>query len=602
MKDRPSTGVGDIPRLGVEAYGLDDDAVLQAVGESGVGFARVTVSWASIEPLNLDPALYNWAGTDALFSRMASRNIAPIALILDCPMWACVRDNGPLLDNHEGDAAQFMSALASRYSQSPYNVHYWELWNEPDGAGGPGNLWGWGMHPDKYALMLSQVYPAIKAADSQSVVLLGGLAYDYFFGQGGPFNPEFLAGVLDSGGASYLDAVAFHYYRNNAHNWTNIGIKADAIRTVMLAHGNPGLPLISTESGLTSSTNFDSSEAIQARYLVQMLVYGAASDVKAFAWFCDRDFINPDPGQEIFTRSGLLRADNSRKPSFAAMQTFAGEIGSGSYLRQLGPGDGIIGSLEGYRFMMASGPRQVSIIWSNDGTRTLTIPAEQALDMFAAVSLNGQRLETSPGPEGTRLLEVGLDPVYIEWGLRFTDVQPYSWEYEYVEYLAERGIVSGYSDGTFRPGNPATRGQFSKMIVLGLGWPLIYPATPQFADVPTDHTFYGHIETAFSRGIIGGYECGGDNEPCPGSYFRPGKDITRGQIAKLVVLSKGWQLQDPQTPTFLDVPRDSTFYTYIETAATHEVVGGYQDGTFKPGNNATRAQLSKMLALSLQQP
>lgn len=591
-----------MPRLGLESYGLNDNSVLQAVGESGIGFARVTVSWSSIEPVNVDPALFNWSSTDDLFSRLASQNVLPLALILNCPEWACVRDNGPLLDNHEADAAQFMGALANRYDHAPYNAHYWELWNEPDAAGGPGNQWGWGMHPDKYALMLSQVYPAIKAADSQSVVLLGGIAYDFFFDQGGPFNPEFLPGLLDSGGALYLDAIAFHYYRNNAHNWTDIGIKAEAVRAVMVAHGNPNLPLVSTESGLTSSTNFNSSEAIQARYLVQMLAHGAAKDVQAIVWFCDRDFINPDPMLEVFTRSGLLRQDNSRKPSFTAMQTFASEIGSGDYVRQLGPGDGVTGSLEGYRFVMGESTRQVSVVWSNEGTTTLTIPAEQALDMVRVVSLSGQRLETSQGPDGTRLLDVGLDPVYIEWGIRFIDVQSYSWEYEYVEYLAERGIVSGYSDGTFRPGNPATRGQFSKMIVLGLGWPVIYPPTPHFADVPLDHTFYGHIETAFSHGIIGGYPCGGENEPCPGSYFRPGNDITRGQIAKLVVLSKGWQLQDPQTPTFSDVPRGSTFYTYIETAVTHGVVGGYQDGTFRPGNNATRAQLSKMLALSLQQP
>lgn len=599
---RAALPVDALPRLGLEAYALADDSVLQAVDETGVGFVRVGVSWHDIEPTNVDPSQFNWAATDALFSRLSSRNIAPLALILDCPLWACVRDNGPLLDNGEADAAQFMGALAARYSQAPYNVHFWELWNEPDSAGGPNNQWGWGMHPDKYKLMLSWVYPAIKANDSQSVVLLGGLAYDNFFYQGGTFNPDFLPDLLDSGAASYIDAVAFHYYKNNAHAWTNIGIKAEEIRSVMAAHGGAGIPLVSTESGLTSATNFNSSEAIQARYLVQMMAHGAAADVRSIVWFCDRDFENPDPLIEVFTKSGLLRLDDSRKPAFTSMQVFASEIGSGSYIRQLGPEDGVTGSLEGYRFTMANDTRQVSLVWSNEGAQTLTIPATQSWDLVRAVSLYGETLETSPGPDDTRTLVVDLDPVYIEWGIRFTDVRSWSWEYPYVEYLASQGIVGGYQDGTFRPGNPATRAQFSKMIVLGMNWGVNPPATPTFVDVPPGNPFYMYVETAFAHGIIGGYACGGDGEPCPGTYFRPGNDITRSQIAKIVVLAKGWPLQDPPVPTFSDVPPGSTFYTYVETAFAYGIIGGYQDGTFRPGNNATRAQLSKMLALALQQP
>jgi hypothetical protein len=59
-----------------------------------------------------------------------------------------------------------------------------------------------------------------------------------------------------------------------------------------------------------------------------------------------------------------------------------------------------------------------------------------------------------------------------------------------VGYLAARGIVSGYADGTFRPSNPATRGQIAKIIVLGEGWPLDTSGGPHFTDVPPGYVFY----------------------------------------------------------------------------------------------------------------
>src|SRR5207245_5178066 len=376
-----------------------------------------------------------------------------------CPSWACVRDNGPLNDNMGPDVAEFMGALVARYSQAPYNVHYWELWNEPDAAGGPNNQWGWGMHPDKYAQMLAAVYPAMKAADPNVVVMSGGLAFDNWFTQGGPFNPDFLPDLLTDGGAQHIDALAFHYYKNNANGWTNIALKAAQIRGVMNQHG-VYLPLVCTESGLTSSTNFSSSEAIQARYLPQMFVYSASAGVQSTVWYLNRDFTAQLPGWEVFSMSGLTHQDNTSKPAFTAMQVFSDEVGSGAFMRQLGASDGVTGTLEGYRFRRPVTVGQVSVVWNNGtGQVTLTVPQADAQYFSRAVSLSGQVVPTSPGPNGSVLVSVGPDPVYLELNTaRFDDVPFGSWEYSFVEYLASRNVISGYGDFTFRPGNLATRG------------------------------------------------------------------------------------------------------------------------------------------------
>ena len=194
--------------------------------------------------------------------------------------------------------------------------------------------------------------------------------------------------------------------------------------------------------------------------------------------------------------------------------------------------------------------------------------------------------------------------IFAEDGQSFADVFLSDYYYMPVEYFACRGVVSGYDNhnGTFsfRPGSNMTRAQFAKMVTLAMAWPLLNPATPTFHDVPPDSVFYPYIETAASHGIIAGYDCG---PAC--LEFRPGSNITRGQIAKMITLAKGWPLLNPATPHFRDVPAGSVFYPYIETVAAKGVVSGYDCGQgcleFRPGNSATRGQLSKILYLAVTQ-
>jgi hypothetical protein len=175
----------------------------------------------------------------------------------------------------------------------------------------------------------------------------------------------------------------------------------------------------------------------------------------------------------------------------------------------------------------------------------------------------------------------------------FTDVHPTDYFYEAVRYLACRGVISGYRDNTFRPYNDTTRGQLCKIVVLAEGWTLLDPPVPTFNDVSRDDPFYQYIETAVDHEIISGYA---------DLTFRPYNNVTRGQLCKIVVLAEEWALLDPPTPTFSDVPRDHPFYRHIETAADRGIISGYADGTFKPGNNATRGQICKIVYSAITAP
>jgi hypothetical protein len=204
---------------------------------------------------------------------------------------------------------------------------------------------------------------------------------------------------------------------------------------------------------------------------------------------------------------------------------------------------------------------------------------------------------TAVAPSATATATVTETPCAIT----FTDV---STEYfaAPVRYLACHGIISGYSNGdgtlSYRPNNPTTRGQMVKIMVNAFGVPQSTPATPTFVDVPPAHPFYRYIEAAAAAGIVSGYTCGAPGEPCPGAYFRPNNDVTRGQLSKIVVNTAGWALLDPPVAHFRDVPPGSVFYPFVETAVCRGLVTGYDCGPgcyeFRPANNATRGQIAKI--------
>ena len=190
-------------------------------------------------------------------------------------------------------------------------------------------------------------------------------------------------------------------------------------------------------------------------------------------------------------------------------------------------------------------------------------------------------------------------------GERFKDVCPNDYYYWPVIHLNDAGVIDGYRISPpcpnglwvpcFLPGNNATRGQISKIIVLASGMPINTTGGPHFSDVPgppNAHTFYDYIETLANAGVIIGYNDG---------TFRPGNNVTRGQISKMIVLGANMPINTSGGPHFSDVPgppNAHTFYDYIETLANAGVIIGYNDGTFRPGNNVTRGQLSKMTALA----
>ena len=225
-------------------------------------------------------------------------------------------------------------------------------------------------------------------------------------------------------------------------------------------------------------------------------------------------------------------------------------------------------------------------------TETATPPTPSATGTAPAATSTPGLTATAPAASATATAPPSATPAAsaTPCAVTFSDVQPSDYFYAPVQYLACHGVISGYADGTFRPYNYTTRGQMVKIITLAFGVPTYRPATPTFSDVPASDPFYSYVETAAHANIVSGYADG---------TFRPAANVTRGQLSKITVAAAGWSLQNPAAPSFIDVAPGSAFYPFVETAVCHGVVSGYADRTFRPGADAVRGQIAKIVGLAL---
>ena len=175
----------------------------------------------------------------------------------------------------------------------------------------------------------------------------------------------------------------------------------------------------------------------------------------------------------------------------------------------------------------------------------------------------------------------------------FTDVHITDWFYAPVMGLVDEGVIAGYADGTFRPYGFTTRAQFAKVVVLAEKLPITTTGGPHFVDVPLGHPFYDVIETAYFNGLITGYADG---------TFRPNANVTRGQLAKILVHACRWQPVVATAPHFLDVPPASPYFVEVETIYMKGLMNGYDDQMFRVNGYATRAQVAKVVFGAEQMP
>lgn len=173
----------------------------------------------------------------------------------------------------------------------------------------------------------------------------------------------------------------------------------------------------------------------------------------------------------------------------------------------------------------------------------------------------------------------------------FRDVTSTHWAFASVERAAELGLVTGYSDGTFRPDTPVTRAQFVLMLWRMCGKPAAAKAA-SFADASADW-----YQDALSWAVENGYVNGLSD-----TRFGPDAPITRQQATAILFRLNGGQSGTELTLTgiYEQTFADSTTIASWAKDATwwavyHELVSGVGGSRIAPEANASRAQIAAIL-------
>ncbi|MDV6379269.1 S-layer homology domain-containing protein [Sporosarcina sp. GW1-11] len=168
---------------------------------------------------------------------------------------------------------------------------------------------------------------------------------------------------------------------------------------------------------------------------------------------------------------------------------------------------------------------------------------------------------------------------------RFSDVPPTKHFAEAVNNFAERNIIGGYPDGTFKPSNSITRGQAAAMITKLMKLDTKNVRNPGFTDVTTANGYYKAIAALAQANIIGGY---GDGR------YGPNQPITREQMASILVKAFDLPHYQGMKNPFKDV-KNPSHANNILIIYTLGITTGTTPDTYSPKNPITRGQAAKMM-------
>ena len=664
------------PQVSGQQYGFfvaltGDNSAVKAMG---FGWVEYGIFWSDEEP---SQGNYSWLNgpnnVDNVADAARNANVNLLIRISHSPAWArdpsCTQyDTCP--PTNAADFGRFAGALAARVRTRLSGQHVaYEIWNEPN----TGNEWGY-LQPDpaRYTAMLRSAYLQIKAADSSATVAGGALTTVAEIRDIVPHldDLEFLQGMYDAGAAPFFDVLSDHPYgfvsppeQDPVSGPTGLVFRrAERHHDYMVANGDGSKQIWATEMGWAIDPRtegapcqppdwyFIFNQQQQADYLTRALQWARSYwpwmgamfvwnyDFNQAPWYqqCDafRYFsvkgrlaesalsnwlANPPPTYTPVVATATPTVPVDAPPTINAIRYSALHFNrdGGTLTLEVDASDQDSTPIDTVDAIVAfpGGGSQLfvlSLVAGNNqsGTwrTTVSLPPNSGTSV-ETYTVTPYAVEAFPPRRTTTAATQNITVT----NTRFWDVLTDYWAYSYIDALASRGVLGGYPDGSFRPGNSATRGQLAKIETLAFNFPLEHPTVATFEDVPVGSTFFTYVETAASLGLINGYPCGGPGEPCDPQrrpYFRPNNPVTRGQIAKITVLAVGWPLLNPRSATFEDVPAGSTFFEFVETAVAHNLLTGYPCGGpaepcdlqnrpyFRPGHQATRAQIAKIVYLA----
>lgn len=203
------------------------------------------------------------------------------------------------------------------------------------------------------------------------------------------------------------------------------------------------------------------------------------------------------------------------------------------------------------------------------------------------------KIEISKNSDEDTANEKDSQPEIIEPVSQFSDLNNVAWAGEAINELFKKGILQGREIGKFYPQDNITRAEFVKIVVTLFN---LYDenATASFTDVKENDWSYKYIASALKEGVANGKSV---------TYFGADENITREEMAVMLTgviyrLSLHEEMEERMSSEtkFTDASQISHFALQAVTILNSEgLLNGYEDGTFKPKNNSTRAEATYLI-------
>ncbi len=178
-----------------------------------------------------------------------------------------------------------------------------------------------------------------------------------------------------------------------------------------------------------------------------------------------------------------------------------------------------------------------------------------------------------------------------EYPQKFWDVSKDHWAFTYIADLADRGVINGYEDGSFKPERTVTRAEWSKIMVDAAGVQSNDNAV-YFTDMK-NHWANKYVNSA--KKYLTGYTDG---------TFRPEQAAVREDVTVAMVRLKGYDLSDVDylyLANFTDFDSISNYAKgYVAVAVQNNLISGFEDNTFRGQATLTRAEAATLLYRAFQ--
>jgi hypothetical protein len=417
---------------GLERPKNEKVALLAAAQDLGVRWSREEISWANLEPDR--KGIYNWGAYDPWIDALAKGGFAIVGSLQTSPYWASgVKPAGPdwywYAPRNPQDFADFAYATAKHYAGK---IHVWEIWNEPDV-----DITFKCNNCDKpalYAQMLSLSYTAIKRANPDATVLIGGLSIHDYNNQGMAFLDRVVAA---SGGKLNFDVLSIHPYMPDRPPEStdpntvvqNFPYRLQFAYRWLQAHGASNKEIWITEDGYSTCSPCDGlgvSEDEQAVRLVRLHVIAmAAPNVTHFDYFQLKDKFNAGQN-DLWGNMGIMRNDLSYKAASKAYKVMTGQLEGATYA-----GQGTLmravpnrwqPQFDRYHYRFTRGSETINVIWKIGAPETVQVPVSYP---YVGVLTTGGQTIDGPWPRGSITVSISDSPLYIvESSTSFTQLDP----------------------------------------------------------------------------------------------------------------------------------------------------------------------------------